>query len=269
MERCRWGSCLSLGRGGGAAGDPSAGWQKCGPSFPPSGGHSWSLLSLFLPKKRFTTLPFWVGVSGPSLTCGCWSHQHSEGQSQGQVEGWKRDSGDPSKASRRRAGQWNLRGVGVRSLELGRQSLRVERTGAGWGSRASSRLLNAGRGRRRPALQFPGRGLSWRPPTPSRLKGPVQVLLPVEGEDPYSSARPRLQLKDSERIPEEPGFPGLRLKGSPRRTPLEGDVSWAGPRFCPLLLQGSGGGGRPHARPGRKDRQTLSTARTALGLLCL
>ena len=27
--------------------------------------------------------PVWVRISGPSLTSGCWSHQHSEGQSQG------------------------------------------------------------------------------------------------------------------------------------------------------------------------------------------
>lgn len=117
MERCCWGSCLSLGRGW-CCRRPQPGWQKCGPHFPPGGHFLGPPCPFFLPKKRFTTLPFWVGVSGPHHL---WMlvPPTQRRSSQGQVEGWKRP-GTPS-ASRRRAGQRELARSGVRSLELGRQ----------------------------------------------------------------------------------------------------------------------------------------------------
>lgn len=129
-------------------------------------------------------------------------------------------AGDPS-ASRRRAGQRELVRSGVRSLELGRQSLRVERTGAGWRSRASRRLLNAGAGQAPTRAPVSGRGSPGGPPTLSRLKGPVLVLLPVEGERILTArSDPGSTLEIQNKIPEEPGFPGAPTQGFP------GELLW-------------------------------------------
>lgn len=81
--------------------------------------------------------------------------------------------------------------------------------------------LTLGRGRRRPALRFQAGALPAAPPTLSRLKGPVLVLLPVEGERILTArSDPGSTLEIQNKIPEEPGVPGAPTQGFP------GELLW-------------------------------------------
>lgn len=156
---------------------PAGDGRSVAPSFPHLEATPGSPCPFSLPKKPFTTPPVWVGVSGPSLTCGCWSHQHSEGQSQGQVEGWKRDPGTPAHRGGG-LGSGNLRGAesGAWSLDARVFELR-ELARAGAPGRPAA-YLTPGRGRRRPALQFHAGALPAAPPPPAVLKGPCRFSSP-------------------------------------------------------------------------------------------